>query len=417
VNSILRAFRYRNFRLFFAGQTASLIGTLIQQIALSWLVYRLTASSLLLGLVTFAGQIPLLVITPFGGVFSDRFNRRRILIVMQTLAMMQAFLLAYLNYSGQIQIWQIILLSLILGIINAIETPTRQSFVLEMVGNKQDLPNAIALHSITMNSAKIIGPSIAGVLLLWFSEELCFLINAISYLCVLIALLMMRLEKHQTNKKHKHVFHALLEAARYAIDFAPVRMLLALVILLSLTVSPYAVLLPVYAKEIFGGGPEIYGSLVSAAACGALLGALYLASRKNVHGLDRTILISATTSGAALLLFSFSHYYWLSLFLLLLTGGGLVVTAASVNMILQTIVDDDKRGRIMSFYSMAFLGMAPIGSLLAGALADHIGPAHTLFMGGVGCLFAALLFAYRRVAMRKLIHPIYIKLGIIAASE
>lgn len=403
--------------MFFAGQTASLIGTLIQQIALNWLVYRLTNSAFLLGVTSFCSQIPLLIIAPFGGVWSDRFNRRRILVVMQTFAMCQAFLLAYLSYTGVVEIWQIIILALLLGIINAIETPTRQAFVLEMVGNKQDLPNAIAMHSITMNSAKIIGPSIAGILLLWFSEALCFLINGISYLFVLLALLMMRLERRTIAKKHKHMLHELQEAAIYAIDFIPVRILLLLVIFLSLTINPYAILLPVYAKEIFGGGPDIYGSLVSAAACGALVGALYLASRKSVHNLDRVILVASMTSAIALILFSFSRFYLFSLFLLFLTGGGLVVTAASVNMILQTIVEDDKRGRVMSFYSMAFLGMAPIGSLLAGIMANKIGPSLTLLFGGIGCLVVAILFSRNRILIRKLVHPIYIKLGIVAASE
>jgi MFS family permease len=413
LKSIGRSLRHRNFRLFFGGQSISLMGTWMQRIALGWLVYRLTGSAFLLGVVGFAGQIPTFVLTPFTGVLADRWNRHRILIVTQTLSMVQALILAYLVLNQIVLIWQIILLSLFLGTINAFDVPARQSFMVEMVEDKQDLGNAIALNSSMVNSARLIGPSVAGLLIALVGEGICFLLNGISYLAVIAALLGMRIAPKNSNPHHSKIWPGLAEGFTYAFGFAPIRAVLLLLAMVSLMGMPFSVLMPIFAKSILHGGPNTLGFLMGASGVGALTGALYLASRKSVLGLGKMIALAAGIFGIGLIAFSFSRILPLSLVLMLVIGFGMMVQMASSNTILQTIVEDDKRGRIMSFYAMAFMGMTPFGSLLAGFLASKIGAPHTLLIGGITCVFAAAFFARKLPALRELVRPIYIKMGII----
>ena len=410
---ISRAFRYRNYRLFFTGQGISLIGTWMQRIALSWLVYRLTNSAFLLGVVGFAGQIPASILAPLGGVLADRLNRQRFLILLQTLAMIQAFILAFLVLTHTIAFWHILSLSILLGLINAFDIPTRQSFVIEMVEKKEDLGNAIALNSSMFNGARLIGPSVAGILIAAVGEGLCFLINAISFLSVIIALMAMKIKPKEKIIHQSHVLKGLKEGFSYAFGFEPIRTILLLISLVSLIGTFYAVLMPIFANDILHGGSYALGFLMAGAGIGALIGAIYLASRKTSVGLAKMIAIAAAVLGFGQILFSFSKFFWLSMMMILIVGFGLMVQMASCNTVLQTIVDDDKRGRVMSLYAMAFMGMAPFGSLIAGGLANRIGAPNTLMIGGFCCIIGAILFARRLPTLNKMVHPIYIKHGMI----
>jgi len=413
LTSIIRALQHRNFRLFFGGQSISLIGTWMQRIALGWLVYRLTNSPFLLGFVGFAGQIPTFLLAPLAGVLADRWNRQRILILTQTVAMIQAVILSLLVLTETVVIWHIILLSVLLGIINAFDMPTRQSFMVEMVEEKEDLANAIALNSSMVNSARLLGPSLAGILIAAVGEGICFLINGISYLAVIGALLAMKIIPKNLKLQSSRVWYGLKEGFTYASAFAPIRAVLLLLGLVSLMGMPYIVLMPVFAKDILHGGPHALGFLMGASGVGALVGAFYLASRRTVLGLGRLIALAASIFGLGLIAFSLSRVLWLSLPLMLMTGFGQMVQMASSNTVLQTIVDDDKRGRIMSFYTMAFMGMTPFGSLFAGSLASSIGAPYTLFIGGITCLMGSAFFAHRLPALRKIVRPIYVSMGII----
>jgi MFS family permease len=413
LKSIIRSLRHRNFRLFFSGQSISLIGTWMQRIALGWLVYRLTNSAFLLGLVGFAGQIPTFLLAPFAGVLADRHNRHRILILTQTLAMIQAMVLSFLVLFHLIEIWHVIVLSIVLGIINAFDMPTRQSFMVEMVEEKKDLGNAIALNSSMVNSARLLGPSAAGILIAALGEGTCFLINAISYMAVIVSLFLMKIEKKKVKPRNSKVWPELKEGFRYASNFAPIRDILMIFALVNLVGMPYMVLMPVFAKDVLHGGPSALGFLMGSTGLGALGGALYLASRKSVLGLGKNIPIAAITFGLALIIFSFSRLLFFSLGLMLLAGIGQMILMASSNTLLQTLVDDDKRGRVMSFYTMAFMGATPVGSLIAGFLASKIGAPWTVFIGGLVCIFGAFSFAKRLPILRKLVRPIYVKMGII----
>jgi MFS family permease len=410
---IFRSLRYRNYRLFFTGQIISLTGTWMQQIALPWLVYRLTGSVFLLGVVGFSSQISALFLAPFAGVLSDRWNRYYILITTQTLAMLQAFLLGLLFFTGVIQVWQIILLAIFLGLINSFDMPTRQAFVVQMVENREDLSNAIALNSMMFNSARLIGPTIAGVIIAATNEGICFILNGISFLCVIASLLMMNVSPQQAKPRNTHVLHELKEGLSYALGFTPIRYIMLLLALVSLVGMPYTVLMPVFARKVLAGGPHTLGFLMAASGIGALTGSIYLASKKNVRGLVRIIPLSTATFGIGLVTFSLSRLLWLSLPLMFVTGLGMIMQMAACNTLIQTIVDDDKRGRVMSFYVMAFIGSAPFGSLLAGAFASKFGAPHTLLAGGILCVLGAVIFAGKLPALRKTIRPIYVKLGII----
>jgi len=410
---VFRSLRYRNYRLFFTGQIISLTGTWTQQIALPWLVFRLTGSAFLLGVVGFASQISAFLLSPLAGVMSDRWNRRYILITTQTLAMIQALSLGFLFFTSDIQVWQIILMAIFLGLINAFDMPTRQAFVVEMVENREDLSNAIALNSLMFNSARLIGPSIAGVVIAATNEGICFILNGISFIFVIASLLMMKVSPKKAKPRTTHVLHELKEGFSYALGFTPLRHIILLLAIVSLVGMPYTVLMPVFAVKILHGGSLTLGFLMAASGIGALTGSIYLASRKNVRGLVRIIPLASATFGIGLVAFSLSRLLWLSLPLMFITGLGMIMQMAACNTVIQTIVDDDKRGRVMSFYVMAFIGTAPFGSLLAGAFASKFGAPNTLLAGGILCIFGAVIFAGKLPALRKTIRPIYVKLGII----
>jgi MFS family permease len=410
---IFRSLQYRNYRLFFGGQSISLIGTWIQRIAMPWLVYRLSGSAFLLGLIGFAGQIPTFLLAPIAGVLSDRWNRYHILITTQILAMIQALTLAGLYLGGAIKISHIVVASILLGCINAFDVPARQAFVIEMVEKSEDLGNAIALNSSMVNGARLLGPSIAGVLIASTGEGLCFLLNGLSYIFVIASLLLMKIKPRTIVAKNAKVLKALKEGFSYTFGFAPLKSIILLLGLVSLMGMPYAVLMPVFAKEILHGGPHTFGFLMGASGIGALTGAIYLASRRSVVGLEKIIPLSAGVFGLGLITFSFSRLLVLSLILMIVTGLGMMLQMASSNTIIQTIVDNDKRGRVMSIYTMAFMGTTPFGSFLAGSMASVLGAPNTLLIGGILCILGAFIFAGKLTDLRKKVRPIYVRLGII----
>jgi len=411
---ILRALAHKNYRLFFAGQSISLIGTWMTRIATAWLVYRLTGSALLLGVVGFAGQIPSFLLAPLAGVLVDRWNRQRLLVITQVLAMFQSLALALLTMTGLIKMWHVIVLSVLQGLINSFDMPARQAFVVEMVEKREDLANAIALNSSMVNAARLLGPSIGGVVIAAVGEGWCFMIDAVSYIAVIASLLAMTITARVIQPtKDANVFQQLREGWSYATHFAPIRNVLLLLALVSLVGMPYTVLMPVFANDVLHGGPNTLGLLMAASGVGALVGALFLAARKTVLGLGKFIPLMAGAFGAGLIAFSFTRVLWLSLALMVVTGLGFMVQMAVSNTVLQTIVDEDKRGRVMSFYTMAFMGTAPFGSLLAGSVADRIGTPHTLLCGGIGCILGALWFATTLSDLRRDVRPIYERIGIL----
>lgn len=413
LNLIFRALHSRNYRLFFGGQSISLVGTWITRTTTSWLVYRLTSSAFLLGVVGFAGQIPTFLLTPLAGVLVDRWNRHRILVVTQVLSMAQSLALAILTISGIITVWHIITLSILQGLVNAFDMPARQSFVVEMVVDKEDLGNAIALNSSMVNGARLLGPSIAGILIAIAGEGICFLIDGISYLAVIASLLAMRIVPKKVKPQGTDILQGLREGFRYALGFEPTRAILLLLALVSLMGMPYTVLMPIFATDVLHGGSHTLGFLMAASGVGALAGSIYLASRETVRGLGKIIALASAIFGIGLIGFSLSHVFLLSLLLVLVAGFGMMVQMASSNTVLQTIVEEDKRGRLMSFYTMALIGMAPFGSLLAGGLASKIGAPNTVIVGGVFCILGSILFTRKLPALRKIVRPIYVKMGII----
>jgi len=408
-----RALRHRNYRLFFFGQSISLIGTWLTRIATSWLVYRLTGSAMLLGLVGFAGQIPTFVLAPVAGVWVDRTNRHRLLVVTQALATVQSALLAYFTLRGTITVTHILVLSLLQGLINSVDMPARQAFVVQMVESRDDLANAIALNSSMVNAARLLGPSIGGVLIAAVGEGWCFTIDSVSYLAVIASLLAMHLAAAPPARPPQRALHDLAEGFRYAAGFGPIRAVLGLLALVSLMGVPHVVLMPIIAGKVLHGGAHTLGWLMASSGLGALIGALYLASRRSVLGLGRLIALAAMGFGTALAAFSYSRTLWISLVLVLLAGLCMMVQMASSNTILQTIVDEDKRGRVMSFFAMAFFGTVPIGSLIAGSLAERIGAPDTILLGGVACVFGGLLFLRALPQIREAVRPIYVRLGIL----
>lgn len=409
---ILPAFRSRNYRLFFVGQGISLIGSWMTQLATIWLVYHLTNSPLLLGVVGFSSQIPSFVLSPFGGVFVDWFSRHRILIGTQILSMIQSLVLAVLALSGMIQIWHIIVLSLFQGLITAFDSPARQAFVTEMVEKKEDLANAIAINSTMFNGARLIGPAIAGLLIARVGAAYCFLIDGISYIAVIAALLAMRIKPKTINITTQNPWQRIKEGFVYAFGFPPIRAILLLLALVSLMGMQYTILVPIFAEKILHGGPETLGFLMAASGVGALVGGTYLATRQSVLGISNLMALAPGILGTGLIGLSLSRVLPLSLLTMLLVGLGIIIQIAESNTFLQTIVDDDKRGRVMSIYTMAFLGMMPFGNLLAGALADQIGAPNTLIIAGSACIFGSFLFAQQLPDLRRLVRPVYTKLGI-----
>lgn len=382
------------------------------QIATIWLVYRLTSSPLLLGLVGFISQIPSLFLLPFTGVLVDRFNRHRLIIITQILSMLQSFALAALALTGVINIWEIIALSFFQGIVNAFDAPARQTFVAEIVERRDDLANAIALNSSMFNGARLIGPGIAGAVIATVGASYCFLIDGFSYLAVIIALLAMKFKPRQITVTNTHPWQRLKEGFVYAFGFPPIRAIIMLLALISFMGMQYTVLMPIFADKILHGGPQTLGYLMAASGVGALVGAIYLSTRRSVLGLGKIIAVSPAIMGSGLIVFSLSRFLWLSLLMMVVVGVGFILQFASSNTIVQTVVDDDKRGRVMSIYTMSFFGMVPLGNLFAGSLANHIGAPYTLAIGGIFCIVGSLLFYRELPVLRRAILPVYDKLGI-----
>lgn len=403
--TVLRALRHRNFQLFFSGQLISLIGTWMQNVAQAWLVYRLTGSSLLLGSVSFAGQFPIFLAGPLGGIVADRYRKQRVVIATQTASMILAFLLAILTLTRTVQVWHIFVLAISLGVVNAFDIPGRQAFLVDMVG-KEDLMNAIALNSSMFNGARIIGPAIAGVLVARIGEGWCFFANAVSYIAVIAGLMCMRVEHRPQQRVASPLAHV-IEGFRFIQRTNPIRAILLLVGLVSLVAMPYTVLMPVFADKILHGGARGLGILMGAIGIGAMLGALTLASKRGVRGLGRWIAFACAGFGTSLILFSLSRYLWLSAALLLPVGFSMMLQMASSNTLIQAMVPDELRGRVMAAYSMVFIGMGPLGALFGGALADRLGAPVTVVMGGVACIGGAAIFWSRlpqiRVESRRLV--------------
>ncbi len=401
------ALAQRNFRIYFVGQSASLVGTWMQQIALSWLVYRLTGSPFMLGLAGLVGNLPILFLAPLGGLWADRFDRRRAMLLTQALALAQAALLAVLTFGGWVEVWHLLAAAAFLGVATAIDTPLRQAFLLELVGSREHLPNAIALNSLMMNASRLVGPPIAGAILAAAGEAWCFLLNALSYLAVLGSLAAVRIAAAPRKAVAQGWFAGLAEAARFAWGFLPCRYMYTLVALVSFMGNPYASLMPVFTRDIFGGGGQMLGMLVGAGSAGAVMGVLYLASRHAVAGLERLTAAAAACAGCGLLLFSASPSHWFALAVLPLAGFGITVTTASANMILQSVVPDALRGRLVSFHIVAFLGMAPLGHFTSGWIAEHFGARTALAIGGSFCLVGAARFAGRLPALRAVLEPLH----------
>jgi MFS family permease len=371
----------------------------MQNIAQDWLVYRLTGSSLLLGLVAFMNLIPVLILAPVAGIVADRLNRHRIVILTQSLAMILGLTLAILTLSGMIRVWEILILTTLLGIVIAFDIPARQSFLMDMVG-REDLFNAIALNSSMFNAARIIGPAFAGALVAWIGEGWCFFANGVSYLAVIAGLLLMRLPPQVSHLPEGSMFDHMTEGFRFARRTAPVRSLLLMVGMVSLVAMPYTVLMPIFAATILQGGARGLGLLMGATGVGALLGSLTLASKKNVRGLGSWVWSAGVVFGSSLILFSISRRFWVSFALLVPAGFGMMVQMGATNTLLQVMSPDRLRGRVMALYSMMFIGMAPIGALLGGALASKIGASWTVAIGGSACLTGGILFARRLPAIR-----------------
>lgn len=413
IRHTLRALRYRNYRLFFVGQSLSIIGNWVQQIAMAWLVYRLTGSAWLLGVTGFAGQIAILVFAPFGGLWADRFNKYRLLLYTQALSALPPLALALLTYADMVEVWHIIVMALVLGIINAIDTPIRLAFTTEMVTAREDLPSAIAMNALMQSAGRMIGPTVAGLLLAASTEAFCFVANTLSKIVIVAMVLAMTIKPHPGSGTASSLWQQLAEGARYAWELIPVRWLLPMVATISFMVTPYQTLMPIFAAEVYGGGPGTLGFLIGAAGCGGVIGMLALASRRGVRGLTRWITGASLCAGLGTLVFALSPWLPLSLAALAVTGFGIVVNGMAVSTMIQTIVDDRMRGRIMGIFSVAFLGMYPLGSLAGGALASVIGAPATLAIGGGICTAAALLLWRRMPALRTHLRPIYQRLNII----
>ena len=422
---LTRALKYKNYRLFFAGQCISLIGTWLTNVATTWLVYRLTKEqhlpdpAAILGMVTFAGQIPMFLVSPVSGVLVDRWSCHRVLVATQTMALLQSAVLAVLALGKTITIPQLLLLNIFQGLINAFDVPARQSFVVEIIEDREDLPNAIALNSSMFNGARLVGPAVAGALIAGFGEGICFAIDAVSYGAVILALLAMTIMPRQRNLEPRNVRAELKRGFKYVLGFAPIRAELIAVGMLSFFGIGSSVLYPIIADRFSteSHGAQIFGWLTASSGVGALIGSLYLATRKSVVGLGRVIVLSAALSGAGLLLLAYSADLWVAMLAMLCNGFGIIAMLASCNTLMQTIVEDDMRGRVMSFFGMAVMGTAPIGSLAIGWFASRHGENLTIGIAGAGCVFAGLYFAMKLPELREILRPIYMKKGIIAAPD
>ena len=401
-----------NFRLYFGGQCISLIGTWMQQIAMSWLVFRLTGSVFLLATVTFMAQIPILVATPYMSVFVDRFDRRKLLMLTQSLSMLQALLMAVLTLTGLIQVWHIMILSLLIGLINALDNPTRQSFYPSLVP-RDKLSNAIALNSAVINGSRLIGPAVVGVLIVLLGEGICFLLNGISYIAVIIALLMMRVMPQRGKGVKQKVWEDMRDGFQYVVGNIPIRTLLLLMSVISFFGLPLMTFFPAYVKTMLHGGSELLGLLLSCIGVGSFIAALYLAARKSVLGLGKVVMLSGVLLGIGLSVMSFVSIPWVAAVLCLPIGFSVIAAVASINTLLQTLSREDKRGRVMGYMAMAFTGMAPVGSIILGAFEEFVGLQVIILLSGICCFLASLIFEYYRPVVRKYARPIYIDKGII----
>ena len=407
-----RALRHPNFALFVGGQIFALTGYWIQQVALAWLVYKLTGSATLLGVLALAANLPVLLLAPLAGLWSDRYNRHRMMIITQVLEMLQAVALTVLAFSGAIQVWHIIALTAFLGMCVAVELPVRHAYLLELVGSKTDLPNAVATTSLVANCGRLIGPVVAGMLIARFDEATCFLINALTYIAVLVTFAFIRVPPQPRAASHPPMWRGIGEGMAYSWRIVPIRLLLALLAAVALTAAPYGTLMPAIVHEVFAGSAQTLGFLLGAAGMGALAGTLLLAMRRDVRGLLGFIVLAALIAGGALVTLSVSRWLPLSIALMSVIGFGLLVVTVSTNMILQTIVDDAMRGRVMSLYTAAFIGAMPLGALLAGMSADRIGATTTVGIGGISCALIAVAIARQLPFIRRQIRPIYARLGI-----
>ncbi len=409
----LRALGSRNFRLYFAGQAVSMVGTWVQSLALMWLAYRLSGSTWFTGLVGFLNSAPYLVLSPFAGVLGDRMDRRKILVTALSLLALQSLALAILSGSGVITMAQLAALALFAGIANSFETPTRQSFFVQLLDDRDDLPNAIALNSILMNGARLVGPSIGGFIVAAWGETACFAINAASFLAVLAALARVRPVRAAPARRESHPLADLADGWRYAMGFMPIRRMLLLLATVSVTVGPYSTLMPAIAVRTFDSGAQLVGLFIGAVGLGAVVSAVSLARRPSVRGLAKWIAIAGILAGLGAVGFCFSRSVPLSALFMALTGFGMFMTAATCNTILQSIVEDEKRGRVMSYYTMFFIGSLPLGHLAAGALAERIGAPLTFLAGGIACALAGALFAAGLASFRDRLRPLYVERGII----
>jgi MFS family permease len=412
-----RALRHRNFKLFFFGQSISVIGSWMTRLATTWLVYHLTHSALLLGIVSFSGQIVSFLLGPVAGVWVERLNRRKLLVATQAAAAIQSLALAALTLAHVITLWEVIALTALQGVINAFDMPARQSFLVQMVGDRKDLSNAIAINSSMANGARLVGPAIAGMVIAVAGEGGCFLIDGISYFAVIASLLLMRIEPPETGRSKAGMFAQMREGWDYVRTFRPIRTILLLFSLISLMGYSYAVVLPVFAAQVLHGDAATLGWLMGASGVGALASAISLAMRRSVVGLTRMVPMAAAMLGAALILFGLSHTLWLSLVLMIFVGFGLLQCASASNTIIQSLVPEDKRARAMSYYTMAFFGAAPFGSLLAGALAERIGAAHTVMVTGTFCLAGSLWFTLELPKVRAVMRPIYEGMGLLPGRD
>ncbi|MBF0569850.1 MAG: MFS transporter [Candidatus Omnitrophica bacterium] len=414
LNGIFRALKHRNFRLFFFGQLVSLVGTWMQTVAMAWLVYRLTNSPFLLGCVGFSLSFPAIIFSPLAGLSADRFDRRKILFMVQALSMLQAAILTVLIFTHSIQIWQVMTLSVFLGILNAFDLPVRQTFFKDMIEDKNDLSNAIALNSSVFNASRLIGPAAAGMIIALWGEAACFLCNAISFIPILLALSMMRMPKRVRKAGQGDVMRELKEGVRYAFGFMPIRAILLLLCALSLLMGAFQTLLPVFTKEVFGGGPKTLGFLLSFSGAGALVGAFWLAGRQTVVGLGRHVAVAGMAAGTAMMSFAVLADVHLASLAALASGLAMILGIGGSNIILQSLVDEDKRGRVMSLYGLALVGMAPVGSLAAGILATRVGIVGTMVLAGSLATLAGFLFWLYLPHFRAKVRPVYVEKGILS---
>jgi len=417
VSHAWRALRHRNFRLFFFGQSISVLGTWMTRLATTWLVYHLTHSALLLGVVGFAGQFISFALGPFAGVWVERVDRRKLLVWTQAAAAVQSLVMAALTLAHIINLWEIIALTALQGVINALDTPGRQAFLIQMIDDRADLGNAIAINSSMANGARLVGPAIAGLIIAAIGEGWCFTIDGVSYLAVIASLLMMHVKPLNVHRGRSSMLVQIREGWTYVSGFQPIRTILLLFSLISLLGYSWSVLLPIFAVQVLHGGATTLGWLASAAGIGALASAISLDIRKSVVGLTRMLQIAVTLLGCALILFGISHILWLSLVLIAFVGFGMIQAASISNTIIQSIVSEDKRARVMSYYTMAFFGSAPFGSLLAGALAEKIGASYTVAISGALCLAAAVWFSFKMPEILRIIQPIYQTAGLLPPSK